>query len=60
LEVSSTFLPQLFPLKGKKESDLQQQLAALEIALDTAIELPILAQQFYTSYQEKQGDYCIF
>ena len=58
-EVSPIFLPQLFSLKGHNEKDLQQQLAALEIAIETAIELPVLTKQFYATYKEKQGDYCI-
>jgi len=62
LKVSDTclsLLPQLFSLRGNTEKELQQQLAALEIAVDTNNTLPSLAQQFHTKAKEKIATYCI-
>jgi PfaB family protein len=59
----NTFLqnnfPQLFPLKGNEDKDLIKQLSALEIALETESSLTEIGKQFYQTFQEKQGNYCI-
>ncbi|HHH49426.1 MAG TPA: polyketide synthase, partial [Saprospiraceae bacterium] len=51
LNNTNTFLqkntPKLFLLKGNNEKELQQQLAALQIALETPTSLADLAQEFY-------------
>jgi PfaB family protein len=47
--LSKTFFPQkLFLLKGANEAVLQQQLAALEMALEGDHSIDAIAQQFYT------------
>ncbi len=59
LKVSDTFMPNLFLLKGNSEKELQTQLAAVEIAIETELDLPVLAQQFYAKANKKESDYCI-
>ncbi len=52
-------LPSIFSLKGNSEKDLQHQLSALEIALETNTPLHDIAEQFHKIAHEKQGDFCI-
>ncbi|GJM34327.1 MAG: hypothetical protein DHS20C18_33280 [Saprospiraceae bacterium] len=47
--------PQLIPLKGDTAEALLQQLSALEIALETPIELSEIAGQFFKKFKEKKG-----
>ncbi|MEM8908904.1 MAG: beta-ketoacyl synthase N-terminal-like domain-containing protein, partial [Bacteroidota bacterium] len=49
----------LFALKGSDATNLHQKLSALEIALETDASLEVLAQQFYQTFQEKTGNYCM-
>ena len=51
--------PAIFLLKGLDEVDLLQQLAALEIAIETEHSIAVLSKQFYTSFKAKKGKYTI-
>ena len=58
--VSDTLMSQkLFILKGNNETELNQQLAALAIAIDTKNTLAELAQQFYTKANTKTASYSL-
>ena len=58
LKVSDTLMSQkLFILKGNNEAEINQQIAALAIAVDTKNTLGELAQQFYTKSTAKQTAY---
>jgi len=54
---NSSFTQKIFLLKGENEKALIQQLAALEIAVDTNNSLTNLAQQFYLKAANKQTNY---
>ncbi|MFK7978419.1 MAG: PfaB family protein [Saprospiraceae bacterium] len=59
-KVSDTLMSQkLFILKGNKEAEFSQQLAALDIAIATKNTLAELAQQFYTKSKTKTTNYSL-
>ena len=59
-KVSDTLMPQkLFILKGINETELIQQLATLEIALETNTEFSIIAQQFFIQAKGKETNNCL-
>lgn len=49
----------LFALKAATAQGLQEQLSALEIALETDFSLLDIAGQFYERFLEKKGQYCL-
>ncbi|MFT6320687.1 MAG: PfaB family protein, partial [Granulosicoccus sp.] len=51
-------IPNLFALKGNSEKEIQQQISALEIAIETATPISEVAQQFFTKSRDKQTDFC--
>ncbi len=61
-KIETTFLqknvPNLFALKGNSEKEIQQQISALEIAIETATPIAEIAQQFFAKSKEKQTSFC--
>jgi len=51
-------IPNLFALKGNSEKEIQQQISALEIAIETATPISEIAQQFFAKSKEKQTQFC--
>lgn len=51
-------VPNLFALKGNSEKEIQQQISALEIAIETATPIAEIAQQFFSNSNEKQTEFC--
>ncbi|MEL6659500.1 MAG: PfaB family protein, partial [Bacteroidota bacterium] len=47
-------MPALIPLLGQSEADLQRQLSALDVAIESEANLASIAQHFYQKYAEQK------